>query len=127
MLPNTESAAPSDAPTCAPSRAVRRKPVRLLVVLAGILLGQTILYGPSLAGRKILLPLDILTQPVMYLPVTPGQPLTQPLDPFKLDLLCVFEPARRFAAAELQAGRLPLWAPYHFAGAPFIWPKFSPF
>ena len=37
------------------------------------------------------------------------------------------EPARRFAAAELHAGRLPMWNPYNFAGVPFIWPKFSPF
>lgn len=34
--------------------------VRLTIVLLGILIGQFILYGPSLMGRKILLPLDIL-------------------------------------------------------------------
>src|SRR5439155_8837061 len=37
------------------------------------------------------------------------------------------EPMRRFAVSEVHAGRLPLWAPYHYAGAPFIWPKLSPF
>jgi hypothetical protein len=42
-------------------------------------------------------------------------------------MVCSFEPARHFAALELSAGRLPTWIPYQFAGAPFIWPKFSPF
>src|ERR1051326_7400198 len=41
---------------------------RPLVVIAGIALGQAILYGPSLAGRRILLPLDILDTPQVYLP-----------------------------------------------------------
>ena len=44
-----------------------------------------------------------------------------------MDLVLLMEPQRRFAAAEVAAGRLPMWAPYDFAGAPFIWPKFSPF
>ena len=35
----------------------------LMVVLAGIVLGQFILYAPSLIGRKVLLPLDILALP----------------------------------------------------------------
>ena len=38
---------------------------------AGILVGQVVLYGPSLAGRKILLPLDSLAKPRVYLPMTP--------------------------------------------------------
>jgi len=38
------------------------------------------------------------------------------------------EPARRFAARELRARRLPLWVPDYFAGVPFAWwPTFSPF
>ena len=48
-------------------------------------------------------------------------------NPSRSDMIEVSEPARRFAAAELHAGRLPMWTPYNFAGAPFIWPKFSPF
>ncbi len=97
-----------------------------MVVLGGLVLGQAILYGPSLIGRKILLPLDILAEPKVYLPQTPEVRRIEPQDPYKLDLVWLFEPARRFAASELHAGRLPMWAPYHFAGAPFIWPEFPP-
>jgi hypothetical protein len=106
---------------------VRRRLARLLIVLAGIVLGQVILYGPSLAGRKILLPLDLLAQPSYYLPRTAEVEKIEPQNPSRSDLIDVDEPARHFAAAELHAGRLPMWTPYSFAGAPFIWPKFSPF
>jgi hypothetical protein len=104
-----------------------QKLARLLIVLAGIVLGQVILYGPSLAGRRILLPLDILAQPGAYLPRTPEMESIQARNIFLVDLVFAFEPMRRFAASEFRAGRLPMWAPYHFGGAPFIWPKFSPF
>ena len=110
-------------PKAQPSRRV----TRLVILLAGIVLGQVVLYGPSLAGRKVLLPLDILAQPGTYLPRTPEVAKIVPQNTYLTDLLYLCEPARRFAASEFQAGRLPMWAPYHFAGVPFIWPKFSPF
>jgi hypothetical protein len=101
---------------------------RLLVVMAGIVLGQAVLYGPSLMGRKILLPLDMLEAPYIYIPLaTPESTNFVPHDKFLLDLVCQFEPARRFAVSELHAGRFPLWTDYQYAGSPFIWPKFSPF
>ena len=100
---------------------------RLALVVAGIVLGQIVLYGPSLAGRKVLLPLDILTRPRTYLPSTPGAPRLEVHNVVRGDPIYLFEPARRFAASEYRAGRLPMWAPYEFAGVPFIWPKFSPF
>jgi hypothetical protein len=127
MPPNAEKASRSDEPVCAPKEPVKRRFARLLIVLAGIALGQIILYAPSLAGRKILLPLDILADPTYYLPRTPEVEKIEPQNPTRSDLIDVSEPARRFAAAEFQAGRLPMWNPYNFAGAPFIWPKFSPF
>ena len=105
---------------------MRRRYSRLVIVLVGIVLGQFILYGPSLIGRKILLPLDILAEPNVYLPRTPELAGSKPHDSYFSDLIYQFEPERRFAAAELHKGRLPMWAPYHFAGVPFVWPKFSP-
>jgi hypothetical protein len=111
----------------APAKRRGQKLARLLIVLAGIALGQVILYGPSLAGRKILLPLDILAQPLAYIPRTPETESIQARNTYLVDLVFAFEPMRRFAASEFRAGRLPMWAPYHFGGAPFIWPKFSPF
>lgn len=120
---------------------------RLCIVVLGIIIGQAILYGPSLLGTQLLLPLDILRMPTYYLPPlagssqpgnvppsSPGEPhnassspVFVPQNAAKMDLVCLFEPARRFAAAEIHAGRLPLWAPYQYSGVPFIWPKFSPF
>lgn len=100
---------------------------RLLLVIAGIILGQAALYGPCLVGTKILLPLDILAQPHTYLPRTETTRQVQQWDPTLCDMVFAFEPARRFAARELRDGRLPLWSPYYFAGAPCIWSIFSPF
>ncbi|HVM47774.1 MAG TPA: hypothetical protein VMU04_07090 [Candidatus Acidoferrum sp.] len=103
------------------------RPTRLALVLAGIVFGQFVLYGPSLLGRKVLLPLDLLTVPKFYLPQTPEVSKITPDNKSLPDLIFLCEPARRFAVSELHAGRLPMWAPYQFAGVPFIWPKFSPF
>src|SRR5438874_291768 len=104
-----------------------RSPIRILLVVAGIALSQFSLYGPSLIGQKILLPLDILAQPDVYIPRTPEVAKIIAQNRTLTDLIYVFEPSRRFAISELRAGRLPMWAPYQFAGVPFIWPKFSPF
>lgn len=99
--------------------------VRAAVVLAGICLGQAILYGPALVGSKVLLPLDILTGRGVYLPSEAGPAEVD--NPYLSDLVYVFEPARRFAHQELSAGRFPSWVPYQFAGTPFSSPRFSPF
>jgi hypothetical protein len=93
---------------------------RVGLVLLGILIGQLILYGPSFAGTKILLPLEALSLPKTYIPMKPGQlaqtataHLTVASDPVLED-----EPARIFRHAELRAGRLPLWNPSQYAGVP---------
>jgi hypothetical protein len=101
--------------------------LRLIIVLTGIILFQSILYGPSLIGRKVLLPLDILTQPGWQIPASPETEKITPQDMALVDLIEQFEPARRFAVSEIQKGRFPLWAPYQYAGVPYVWPKFSPF
>jgi hypothetical protein len=98
-----------------------------LVVLAGIILGQAVLYGPSLIGQKILLPLDILTQRGIYIPQTPETARSVPQNGELSDLIYLFEPARQFAISEIHQGRFPLWAPYHYGGVPFVWPKYSLF
>jgi hypothetical protein len=101
------------------------KLLKLLIVIAGIVLGQVILYGPSLIGEKVLLPLDILTQPGFYIPQTPETVKIAPHDKILSDLVTQFEPARRFALSEIHEGRFPLWAPYQYGGVPFVWPKYS--
>jgi len=100
---------------------------KLLIVLAGIVAGQFIVYGPSLVGQKVLLPLDLLAVEKFYLPMTPEVAKIVAHDNIMADLVLVVEPARQFAISELHAGRLPLWTPYQYAGIPVNWPKFSPF
>src|SRR5207248_10143586 len=84
------------------------------------------MYGPCLIGKKILLPLDTLTKPGGFIPRTSEIAKVQEWDRMLSDRVYAFEPARRFAGRELNAGRLPLWSPYSFAGAPSWWPSFSP-
>jgi hypothetical protein len=92
------------------------------MVLAGIALEQAILFGPSLAGAKILLPVDILAQPRVCVPIVPGQPQVVPHDSIPSDQVYEVEPGRKFALRELRAGRLPLWCPYQYTGVPaFRW------
>jgi hypothetical protein len=104
----------------------RSRLLRWGLVLAGIVIGQFILYGPSLVGSKILLPLDVLAQPDVYLPQTSGIAPRAPHDSMRSDIIYQFELRRCFVVAELQQGRFPRWEPYEFAGVPLGWPWFSP-
>jgi hypothetical protein len=98
----------------------------VLIALLGILVGQAILYGPSLAGKKVLLPLRILASPGSYLPSTDESPNLIPHSMTLADLVFFIEPERQFAIAEIAAGRLPLWTPHRFAGAPLYTLGLSP-
>ena len=93
---------------------------RVGLVLFGIVLGQLILYGASFAGTKILLPLDVLTLPRVYIPSHPGQAAVRPHNEYTADPVLEDEPARLFRNAELRAGRLPIWNPYQYAGVPAL-------
>src|SRR5271154_4555223 len=98
-----------------PVRAIEQRPhselARLVLVLAGILAGQAILYGPSLVGWKILLPIDVLAGRKIYLPMTPEVEEIFPHDLYSSDLIYSSEQARRFTLSEIRAGRLPFWCP----------------
>src|SRR5947207_2664072 len=59
-------------PKAALPRSPKGRPGRLAIVLAGIMVGQVILYGSSLIGQKILLPIDFLAWPGVYIPTAPG-------------------------------------------------------
>jgi len=98
-----------------------------LLLTAGIVIGQAVLYGPALLGSKILLPLGCLTEGSSYIPHQTGAPEYESPQPVLLDLVTLTEPERRFAAREFSSGRFPSWSPHEFGGVPFIWPKYSPF
>ncbi|MEE8522525.1 MAG: hypothetical protein V3T72_01235 [Thermoanaerobaculia bacterium] len=110
---------------------MRRDPkhwTRLAIVAAGIVFGQLVLYGPSLIGKTVLLPVDLLAQPRWYLPQTPETAAIVPHSIVLSDPVLAIEPHRRFAASEIRAGRLPLWNPYNYTGSPMArWAPFSPY
>lgn len=114
---------PSDSPESAIGRGLG-----VVIAIAGILAGQVILFGPSLAGQKILLPVDLLSQPAYYLPQTPETRAIESHNRILSDPLLAWEFSRRFAARELRSGRAPIWNPYGFCGAPTaVFPVYSPF
>lgn len=99
-----------------------------LVLCAGWLLPQVVLLGPALIGRTVDLPVDLLAFPTTYLPDRPEYAHVQRHGREVFDLVLLYPEAREFAATEMRAGRLPLWQPANYAGAPFTyWPKYSPF
>jgi hypothetical protein len=101
---------------------------RAAILVTGLILPQVILFGPSLAGFKILLPLDLLAIPNVYLPATSEYARVQPHDFVLADEVFLLEFERRFATSEIRAGRLPLWIPDIYLGAPYVvWDKYSPF
>jgi hypothetical protein len=95
-----------------------RRGLRAVILIAGLALCQAVLYGESLLGQKILLPLDLLARHNYYLPAGHDLAGTPSHNPGLSDRLLQYEPERRFAASELRAGRVPQWNPYGFAGAP---------
>ena len=123
-LASSEAPIDENTPTTTGSQTKRLK--HLAIVLLGIWIGQFMLFGPSLLGWKILLPLDILAYPGLYIPVTAETAGMVPQDIIRTDPLMQFEPERRFAASELAAGRLPVWQPFQYAGVPARLTVFSP-
>ena len=109
----------------------RTRTFRGIVLVAGLVVTQFILFGPSLIGRKILLPMDVLTIPGCYLSPTEAARWGPPQDPILSDPVLEFETERRFAVSEIRSGRFPLWDPHEYCGAPFLaanWSCiFSPF
>lgn len=103
--------------------------LRWLILILGLVVPQLIMYGASLMGNKILLPLDLLALPNQYLPPTSEYESYVPVHNSILsDQVLSLEFSRRFCTSEIRSGRLPLWCPNYFLGAPITkWPKYSPF
>ena len=132
MQPDPECESPLVSKTIADGFRVRRRRVlisvgRLTIVAIGVMAAQAVLYGPALIGSKVLLPLDELAQPGVYLPEKVGHKPPPPNNHARTDLVYQREPGRQFDVAEIHAGRMPSWMPYQFAGMPWIAAKYSPF
>jgi hypothetical protein len=99
----------------------------IAVLLLGLVIPQVVLYGPSLTGAKVLLPLDILTVKGVYIPTPANVAVPAPKNEILVDEVLLGAPQLHYAAKELRAGHLPLWNPQNFAGVPFAsFPKYSP-
>src|SRR5829696_7158307 len=92
-LDEVATAAP-EPPPAAPREPVSRT-MRALIVLVGLLVPQFVLIGPSLLGRKVLLPLDILQSDPFYLPVDRTKPPPRPHDVILSDPVLQLEIFRR--------------------------------
>jgi len=112
------SAAPPPSGTVAPVLLEpRTRRVRVLLLLALLLVPQFILFGPSLVGAKVLLPVDLLNQPGIYMPNAPQERGT---DFVLSDLVYELEPERIYGVEAVRSGRLPLWNPLIYCGTPFL-------
>jgi hypothetical protein len=133
MKPTATVRPPALTPAAAASSAnpehdaFRVRFARFLLFTAGVVATHFVLYAPSLLGLKVLLPLDDLAGANVYLPKTPEYADVVPRYPALSDQVLQFEFQRRFAAKELRSGRIPLWDPYNYCGAPFVVPFFSPY
>jgi hypothetical protein len=99
-----------------------------IVLWIGWLAPQFLLLGPALVGRTVNIPVDLLAFPSLYLPAGADSPPVVMHHGAELtDLVFSYPEARDFVARELRAGRLPIWNPKNFAGAPFAGWGYSPF
>src|SRR5262245_21187269 len=96
----------------------RRNWVQVAILLLGILVPQGLLYGRACLGLTYLYPLELLGQPGVYLPQTPEYAGVRPRDHTLSDLIYVHVYQREFTASEFRSGRVPLWTPYAYTGAP---------
>src|SRR5262245_22721203 len=93
---------------------VRRHPDRAACIVLVIL--PLVWFAPALRPGHTLSPLDNLFTTAPWRAIAPGP--VQPA-PALGDVTQVFHPWTLWAAREIRAGRLPLWNPYSYAGAPF--------
>ncbi|MBI5362688.1 MAG: hypothetical protein HZA53_05880 [Planctomycetes bacterium] len=98
----------------------RSRLVRALLLFVVMLVPQCVLFGPSLVGAKVLLPLDLLKTRASYLPVDLDAPTYRPQDFVLADLVYELEHERRYAVESIRSGRIPLWIPFNYCGTPFL-------
>lgn len=108
---------PPGEPIVATQHRPRRRAGRVLLLLAGLLLPQVLVYWPSLIGERVLLPLDVLAEEGVYLPR--GTPVI-PHNPVLADpVYQIGPPFLEFMRREFASGRIPAWIPDIYCGAPF--------
>jgi len=98
------------------------KKLRVLWLVLGVLIPQVAILSPSLFGDKVMLPAEILPRVVPALYPVDGRSgsVGEPSWLNNSDMILQYEPFRRYALDELSQGRLPLWNPHNYCGAPFL-------
>lgn len=91
-----------------------------ILVPLGIIVTQFILYGPSLTGQKLLLPLKCLTYGNTNARPTPDELRVLRHDWLFSDAVVQVELDRIYATHEVRQGRFPFWNPYNYCGVPFL-------
>lgn len=93
----------------------RACPDRTAVVVLALL--PFLLFAPALLPGRVLTPVDQLFLVAPWSAVAPAPPKPNPA---LADVSQVFHPWTLYTAREIRGGRLPLWNPYAYAGAPFL-------
>ena len=104
-------------------RTLLRRLAPDLLVALGLLLLPLVLFAPVTLGNHTLLPADNLLAIEPWRSAAAQFGATEPIVPHnKLldDLVLENYPWKKFILESLQAGDLPLWNPYQFAGLPFL-------
>jgi O-antigen/teichoic acid export membrane protein len=94
-----------------------------LIIALGLLLLPLVHFAPTVVGSRTLLPADNLLVIEPWASAAGQFGAAQPVVPHnKLldDLVLENYPWKKFIIESLQAGELPLWNPYQFAGIPFL-------
>ena len=89
-----------------------RLPVILLLVLIPFAL-----FGHALLPGRVLAPVDVLMTAYPWRALAPG---VTPANPLLTDVTYLVHPLLLWGAGEIREGRLPLWNPQLFAGAPYL-------
>lgn len=91
-----------------------------LLLVAGFLLLPLLLYGNVTVGDRTMLPADNLFQWAPWAAAAETYDATVPHNSLITDLIIENYAWKRFILKSWQAGEIPLWNPYLFAGVPFL-------
>lgn len=75
------------------------------------------LYGHALLPGRVLAPVDVLMTAYPWRALAPN---VSPANPLLTDVTYLVHPLLLWGAREVGEGRLPLWNPHIFAGAPYL-------
>ena len=91
-----------------------------ILIILGFLLLPLLLYGSVTLGNKTMLPADNLFQWAPWQQTATEFDAQVPQNHLITDLVIENYVWKKFVADTVQAGEIPLWNPYLFAGAPFL-------